>query len=475
MQLITGLYNASDADNEGWRILLEREKHPFIPVERAEGCTVLVCEGELPPDALEFMEKGGMVVFTGASPKKLPFEADYRFRAVVENIELPDTEGLCRIISAVQVFGGEGEGLIRVHEKRKIKAGIHHDEYPAAVFKAIGKGGCWFSGVPLSMLVTAMGDTLRNVDDFSAFTERVVSVDKHKVLKFMKRLLRDAYKKLELPYLRLSYYPEGYRNFFTFRADLDGIFGNLTHFCEAAEACNIPISMFANKLMCEDEAEQIRNVSDMHYIGNHSRLHNLYTDFEDNLKNLTDAEEWMAEEGIAAKKGFVAPRGLWNPNLQKALEQLDYEFTSDFGYVNFGLPFFPYIDGRRSEVLQIPVSPFSTERANVQAREEWGREGITPEEVTDYFLTLLEQQYRDAEPSVIYSHPEVFGSFAEKVFPHIRAFLDKHPDIWVTSMDKVSDWWKARDKADYTAEYSDAGVAISGFVPEGLKVIDENA
>ena len=477
MQLRTGLYkNALTDSHLGWQILFEQEKHPFVLTDKAKGCCVMVCEGDVPEDLEEFMEDGGIAVLSGISPDKLGFICDYRFKSVIEKVSLPDQQADCRICCAVDVYDGEGIGKIRVHEKRKIKGNMHPDEYPAALFQKVGKGGCWYTGIPLSMLITAMGDILRNVDDFSNYTERITSIDKHKLLKFMKYLVKDAYVSRGLPYVRLAYYPKGYRNWFTFRIDLDGIYGDhLKRLYAAAELSSIPLSLYANKLLCEPDVGEIKNISHMHEKGSHARTHNLYSEEDDNYKNLKEAEDWMKEENIPAKKGFVAPRGLWNPNLQRALEKLGYEFTSDFGYCIYGLPFYPYIGEQRSKVLQIPVSPFSSERANVQAKEEWGRDGITPEEVAQYFLELLARQYEEGEPSVLYSHPEVFGGFSEKVFPHIRKFLDSKGDIWVTTMDKISDWWRLRDGASYEASYEkDKGLIIAGELPSGLQVVEEH-
>ena len=82
MQLRTGLYkNALTDSHLGWQILFEQEKHPFVLTDKAKGCCVMVCEGDVPEDLEEFMEDGGIAVLSGISPDKLGFICDYRFKS----------------------------------------------------------------------------------------------------------------------------------------------------------------------------------------------------------------------------------------------------------------------------------------------------------------------------------------------------------------------------------------------------------
>jgi hypothetical protein len=84
---------------------------------------------------------------------------------------------------------------------------------------------------------------------------------------------------------------------------------------------------------------------------------------------------------------YAAPRGMWNPELGAALEELGYLYSSDFGLEIDGLPFFPRVYTQRTGVIQIPIHPFSVERA-VRYAEENGLNPPSEEEVLSYFTAV---------------------------------------------------------------------------------------
>lgn len=472
VNLTTGIYEGSHKGaTDGWRILCEQERLP-LPAENLRENAVLLCEGETPPWLPEYMQAGGVAVVTGASPSSLCIETAFAGTASLEYITLfePEDEPV-RIQCAVNLFEGEGLGKLSLHEKRITKLGLCPDEFPAVLYREVGRGGCFYSGVPFSSLICTLGDTLRRTDSFSDFTERVTAVDKHLLLRAMRSLLARAFAKRSLPYVRLSYYPGSYESAFALRVDVDGIFGDsLGLLSRAAAQCGIKTSFYVNQKMCEPEQERLFEIDDMHDIGNHAVLHNLYTGQEDNAKNVAECREWMNKIGLRNGPWFVAPRGMWNYNLNRALEREGYTYTSDFGFCIHGLPFFPYFRGERMGVKQIPVNPFSAERACAKAQEA-GLPMPSADDVADYFCRSVREQFALGMPSILYSHPYRFGAMAATVLPRVKALLDSL-NIWQTTLPALSEWWSLRDSVRYSAQFNcqTGNVNITGEIPDAVRV-----
>ncbi len=471
MELVTGLYEGrSPAMNDGWRILLEQEKTPFRTYDT--GCPVMVAEGAVPEDLKSFLENGGVAVLTGIRPEMLPFPSDYIGAAVIERIDLTELgAGKPRIGSLITVYGGEGYGLICLHEKRVTKNGLLQDAYPAFVEQKIGKGTVYYSGIPFSELIVAQGDILREPDiDFPDFDERVTAVDKAPLLMGMRAMLIRAFKKAGLPYVRLRYYPGTNKSVFMFRSDLDGFYGeNIGIFSKAAKDAGVRVTFYFNHDLCEGEIERIRDIDPCHDIACHAIFHNLYTDEESNYMNVHSAVEWMKSLGLEFKHSYVAPRGMWNFALNRALEREGFDYSSDFGYDIYGLPFYPYYNGKRSTVKQIPTDPFNTERATIKAAEE-GRPKPDAEYICNHFLASARKQYELGMPIMLYSHPQYFGPLAPKVFPSLMKEINSWDGLWHATIQEMNDWWDLRDSAEYRAYSENGEISTEGTLPDGVRI-----
>jgi peptidoglycan/xylan/chitin deacetylase (PgdA/CDA1 family) len=458
-------------NNTGWKILCEQEKMPFTVTSQPE-CPIIAFDGDLPEWFAQFIADGGIGIVTDCYPDLLPFEAEYVGDASVENIDLRELGGsLTRVQSIVRLYRGDGYGKINIHEKRLSKNDVTQDEFPVFLYKSYGKGWCFFTGLPISRLVMALGDILRPTASFSNFTERVVSVDKHYLLRAMREIVIKAFHKRGLPYVYLSYYPDDYQSAFAFRIDLDGIFGkNLINISRSALENGFKLTFFANKSLCKEEEELIRMIDCEHEIGNHADIHNLFTDYDSNFRNIQECQNWLSNLGIKNSKIFAAPRGMWNYSLHQALENLGYLYTSDFGAGISGFPFFPYINGVKSSTLQIPINPFSAERAAIWSQEMENRE-INADYVAGFFIQTIEENYQQGYPVILYSHPQNFGSMANYVFEQINRKIS-NMNIWKTTLTNFADWWFKRDKVDYYVEYDQSTnkIMIKGDINRDVKV-----
>jgi len=456
---------------DGWKIICEQDKVPFRLTDKPD-CPVMVFDGDTPNWFAKYLKCGGLGIVTDCSPNLLPFDVDYVADASIEYADFTGLDGsLARVQCISKIFRGEGLGKIKIHENRIDKIGITQDEFPVFIYHSYGQGGCWFTGMPLSGLLTVLGDTLRKSTSYSDYDERIVSVDKHAVTKAMRYILIKAFNMQGLPYIFLWYYPKNYQSVFAFRVDVDGVFGdNMANMSTIAKKHDFPLTFFINKSLCQNDSDEILKIDEVHEIGNHADVHNLFTDYSSNYKNIDECQKWLDELGVNNGLWFAAPRGLWNFTLHQALDDLGFLYTSDFGCCIEGYPFFPYINGTRLRTLQIPVNPFCVERASA-IKVEKKEEDISSEYVSDFFVDAIEQGYKKCYPIILYSHPEKFAGMAEVVFMKINQKLTEL-NIWKTTITRFAEWWIHRDKYDYCAEFdtSTKKVTIIGVIDSEIQV-----
>jgi peptidoglycan/xylan/chitin deacetylase (PgdA/CDA1 family) len=470
-----GIYETTErktiTNNIGWKILCEQEKTPFVVTDQPD-CPVMIFDGETPDWFAQYMTDGGIAIVTDCHPALLPFDIEYVGDASVEKVDLTELgSATARVQCLSRLYRGAGYGHITVHEKRISKTGMTQDEFPVFLFARHGNGGCFFTGLPISRLVTALGDTLRASTSFSNFSERIVSVDKHHLMKAMREILIMAFHQRDFPYIHLGYFPGDYQSVLAFRIDIDGVFGeNLLHISNSALQHDFHITFFANKSLCKGDEEFLRKIDPLHEIGNHANIHNLFTDYESNLRNIYECKAWLADLGIDDNNIFAAPRGMWNYSLHKALNDLGYLYTSDFGTAIGGFPYFPYVDGLKSRTLQIPVNPFSAERAAIWMLEEEKQE-ISAEHIAEFYIKIIEENSHWGYPIILYSHPEKFGLIADYVFEQINKKI-ANMNLWRATITRFADWWLKRDKIDYCVEYdpSTRKIKIEGDLDAGASI-----
>ncbi len=457
MKLEVGIY-FSEAKSapcpDGWKMICDQEKVPHKFTDQPD-CPVIVCEGSIPNWLPDFMDAGGVGILTGCNAGLLPFKTDFVSDAALEFIDLTELgASIARVACLGSVFNGKGLGKIAIHERRITKSGITQDEFPVFIFQEYGQGGCWYSGLPLTRLLLAVGDTLREVQSLDGFTERIVSIDKHHIIKALRNLLIRSFNYRKLPYVHLWYYPGDYQSVFAFRIDVDGIFGNnLKKISDAALANGFELTFFLNKSLCKQDEALLREIDPRHEIGSHADIHNLFSDFDSNFTNIKNSMEWLESLPVKHGKWFAAPRGMWNFNLHRALEELGYPYTSDFGCAIAGFPFYPFICGRRSKTLQIPVNPFSVERSAIWLEESQQAALANFDIVKRNFSSIIHENYPLDYPIMLYSHPEKFGAMADSIFQQLRQEIDKL-NVWVATVSQFSDWWAERDTCDFEADFN---------------------
>ncbi len=457
----------SDEGRSGWVRLLEQERMGFVQSEDADPQVILFSDW-LPPWLETYVSRGGVAVISGAPdadgllPRGVP-ALIHRFISPVDGTTTVEAPGLARL------FPGRGFGRARLHEDRVVKGGVDPDVYPVVLERKVGNGVLIFTGIPLARLLVARGDSLRTFSPHTSVTERVCSIDKAEILDILMWMLHRAFHHLQVPYVRPARFPNGARSVFVMRVDVDGVFGqHARRIAEASTAAGVRANFFFNGSLCDRAPGDLSNWMRSHEVGHHGYEHNVFPTVQKNIANLRLGAEWVREHIGMEPAGFVAPRGLWNDALDQALMELGYGFSSDFALDFDSLPF-------RTDcgVLQIPVHPYSPERATVHAAE-CDLPTPTPEAVLGHYLAVIDDQCKKQRVAYIYAHPEVFGQMAEKVLPTL--FANVRARLPSLTLGELAKWWQQRESVDLDLEQDEASgdvrITVHSERPSHLEVLD---
>jgi len=455
LSLRVGLY-AEDVPNPGWRRILEQERMPYAVTDSPE-FPVIVFSGCLPKWFEGFVQAGGAAVVSDCpNASFLPSSST----ALIHRWTPPGRAYECYAPSLARLFRAPGQGHCRIHENRVVRNGNETGVNPVVHCLKIGRGAVILSGFPLTSLLTAAGDSLRCFSSHSEVSERVTSVDKAEVADSLVWMLAAAFEHVGLPYVTPCRFPEGAPSVLMLRVDVDGAYGERAmNIAKVAADHEISASFFINGAMCEAHPGGL-NFDGCHEIGQHGYEHDVFDDYEKNIDNLRQGEAWFARRFGAPPSSFVAPRGLFNRALDRALMSAGYRYSSDFSVDFDSLPF-------RTEhgLLQIPVHPYSPERASRFAQEN----GLPPpsaETVARHYLSTIDRQMEMKRPAYLYGHPEVLGQMAHEVLPQVFSFARKRA-LPSMSLGGFADWWEARARVTLSCEVSDDRRCVTVFTSDG--------
>lgn len=420
----------------GWRRVLDQERIAHRHVDAGDA-PVTVFEGDLPSWTEQYVADGGVAVISGALPDQ-PFLPGGDLVSVTGFVP-PGRDVRSVAPGLATVFAAPGSGEVRLHEDRIPKYGTDPDTFPAVHARRHGRGAVVATGLQLSALLAAPGDRLRRFAPFSPVTERVAAIDKADVADTLLQMLRHGFELAGLPLVVVRRFPQEAPSVFLLRLDVDGVYGeNLMAVCDVAARQQVAASVYLNGDLSERHPGRLGPWPDRVELGQHAWTHTLFDGLDDNLANLRRAHAWMSAQLGRTPDSFVAPRGLWNRGLGGALSAMGYRYSSDFGLDFDSLPFRPC-----TGELQVPVHPYSPERATVWAAEE----GIAPptaDDVLGHYLQALDRQVSLGRPAHLYGHPEVLGRMADAVLPPLvrRARELGLPDMTVG---EYADFWIRRE------------------------------
>ena len=297
-------------------------------------------------------------------------------------------------------------------------------------------------------------------------SEIVTKIAKSPIRRIVKTSLEYLFLLRNLPFIQMWYYPDGFTNAFLFRVDTD--------FCKTEDAEKLSYICEKNQIRAtwfvDTNSQKLEPYIKMNNqeIALHCARHRVFEDYQKNYDNLSEGKKEL-EKAKFSTTGFASPFGEWNSKLGKAIEDLNFEYSSEFAFNYDDLPFYPFYDRKFSDVLQIPIHPISIGRLR--------RSHFSETEMLKYYLNLINEKMQRNEPIIFYHHPhqkrfEVFDEIFRQVnklmlskmsfdsyskqdlesycIPNQGIGNESSPDltlkIWKPSFSEFSNWWKKRNK-----------------------------
>ena len=266
--------------------------------------------------------------------------------------------------------------------------------------------------------------------------ERVARRDKAALRRRVVARLREAIERAGGLWARLATYPFPYRSAFNFRADLDEPYpDDYARFARARRPIDDCTTHFLSTHAYGGDARVLGDLRGRD-VQSHGHFHVIYRSPEANRRNVERAHATLASAGFVAE-GFAAPEGRWNPGLDGALEGMGYLYSSDFHLGFDDLPFYPWLGGRFSGVLQVPIHPIC--------------EGLFPgtsagdgRAAGEHLIRAVRAKVDAGEPAFVYGHPERrLGRFPGVVRALARE-VEGQDLLWRTTLTEFARWWRWR-------------------------------
>lgn len=234
-----------------------------------------------------------------------------------------------------------------------------------------------------------------------------------------------------LPFVHKWFYPSERQTVFTFRIDSDkGTQSQIEEIYQLSERFDVPTTWFLDVKSHEQWLDYFSQFTRQE-IGVHCYDHTVFNNEAMNRENFEKALRLLNNHHLHPV-GIAAPTGAWNDAIGSAIRHLGFSYSSEFAYDYDNLPSFPLIGNGSSPVVQLPVHPtcIGTMR----------RERMTPEEMVQYYIGVIERKIELREPVCLYHHPAhgTNGVF-EEVFRYING-----KKILKLSYAEYAAWWKRR-------------------------------
>lgn len=271
--------------------------------------------------------------------------------------------------------------------------------------------------------------------------ERVSRISRNTIRRMIQSHLEYLFHRQNLPFVHKWYFPGDSPSLFTFRVDTDkGTQEQIGTIHSMSERHSIPTSWFLDVKSHQDWLEYFTRFSRQE-VGVHCFEHVIYSDEEGNTENFRKAKSLLEQFGLHPK-GMTAPTGEWNNTIGCAIEEVGFEYSSEFGYDYDNFPSFPIVKGRISSVLQLPVHPVCIGSLI--------RSGMSTRGMVGYFLSLIDRKMLANEPICLYHHPtHAHNEVFEEVFQYIHSL-----HIPTVTYAEYGKWWRLRQSQNFFATYT---------------------
>lgn len=430
----------------GWEILLQQIGIPFVILNddttKYYDLPVIVLSSKSVNKnvILEYLKEGGCILT----------EADF----ADEILNINTRNYYVKFIYAKSDVVFNIESICDVYKNCLIPENANHlpnqTNHNTTLSTQIGKGKAIIFPSGLTSLLT--NHTILRKNFYSEYAEketneRVAAVSKGIIYHYVKNALEHLFHFRGLPFINLWQFPQGEKNIFLFRIDTD--FGSPEQINELYKVCednSICASWFVETKSLEQQPVIFDEFNNQE-IGLHCYRHRNFSSLQKNYENIKKGIAVLSKAGINPS-GFAAPYGEWNEQLNKAVADSHFQYSSEFGYAYDCLPLFPYLDSKLSTVLQIPIHPMSI------GRLKWG--GHNEDSMVKYFFNIVDEKVSLQEPIVLYAHPgEEKFHLLGLIFQKINSY-----NIKSLTFKEFSDWWKERISFNWEAEYVNGEIKL---------------
>jgi hypothetical protein len=338
--------------------------------------------------------------------------------------------------------------------------GFTDSRWPAIVAGQIARG--WIAVLPFepgAVLSDIGARPRRFFADTPRFPSEVVSrVSRGEVRRLLANCLRWLLEQRGLPYVHLAYLPLAHRSVLGFRVDVDsGTSAQLEIVAELARRVGMKFSWFINVGKRNVELDFFRRLArDGHDVGLHCLRHVVHPDYASNRADFGRGRDMLLKHEVEPT-GVVAPYGEWNPALERALREIGFAYSSEFGFAYDDLPSRPRVADGASRVLQIPVHPICTGRL-LAAR-------AVRQEVLGYFRRYVGHQIARNEPCLLYDHPAVVSETAD-VWTEVLDYGLRCCGEW-TTLSEFARFWQRREAVKVRVKLAPDRIHLTADAPAG--------
>jgi peptidoglycan/xylan/chitin deacetylase (PgdA/CDA1 family) len=289
-------------------------------------------------------------------------------------------------------------------------------------------------------------------------TERISKVSKGSIYHFIRTALEHLYHIRNLPFVSLWNFPGDSRNVFLFRVDTDfGSQDQVNRLYKTIREDGIKGTWFIETQSSENWINKYSSFEEQE-LALHCYRHRIINNYKKDYENFKKGIEILNRVAIFPN-GIAAPFGEWNNTFNRVVEDLGFEYSSEFSYSYDNFPHPVVNNNRQSKVLQIPIHPVSFGRLS--------RAGYDDNEMYEYFINVINQKMALCEPVIIYTHP-----LEERYDVHKRIFnFVNEMNLYKITFIEYSRWWKKRSEVKYKALFENNKLKIeSGINDESFRL-----
>ena len=407
----------------GWKRILEQEKVPWeiFNVNKINKYSLIILNSrDLSIENLikikNYLENGGALLTDTLSFRKLSIKE----------------------ISKIYIKSIYGKGnLFRNINKLNIERFCYKFKNSPIIYNSrIGKG--FVIALPFDLNELILDERSKKLylpSIYSSLKENISFVSKGDLRRLVVNCFIYLHLARNLPYFHIWYYPKNYESVFCYRIDLDVYNKNeMDSIIKIIKKHKIKFNWFVSVFNVRNHENEIKNLYKLNQdIQSHSYEHIVYNSFEENYQNIIKSNEFISQN-IKRPIGFAAPFGYWNKNLGKALEELNYFYSSEFSLSYDDLPFYP----ENCKVIQLPIYPTCIGLLRMQLYSE--------RKMKNYLNYLINMQYKKQMPLFLYDHPNNgIGRYPELLNFTLNK-IKSLDNILISDLTSFAKWWKEREK-----------------------------